>query len=173
LNGYVCKRKQDQSQFGNNVQGEESDFEFMMTEEVKEDKTKEDQRKKTRRSYFEYSVMKPELKDIPKILLEKNYSISKAFKDAFKVGNYQQLFQLLRTMDTQTVKDAVKIKDDFGRNIFHALSKAPDDAAFNDICNNLIAEYSLDPNERDSLGNSPIMLAVQEGKYNLVQALEI
>ena len=173
MNGYVCKRKQDQSQFGNNVQGEESDFEFMMTEEVKEDKTKEDQRKKTRRSYFEYSVMKPELKDIPKILLEKNYSISKAFKDAFKVGNYQQLFQLLRTMDTQTVKDAVKIKDDFGRNIFHALSKAPDDAAFNDICNNLIAEYSLDPNERDSLGNSPIMLAVQEGKYNLVQALEI
>lgn len=54
LNGYVCRRQQDQSQAGNNVQGEESDFEFMMTEEVKEDKERELERKKTRRSFFEY-----------------------------------------------------------------------------------------------------------------------
>lgn len=115
------------------MQGEESDFEFMLTEEVKEDKASELERLKYRKSYFEYCVMKPELNSIAKLLLEKGYSISRAFKDAFKAGNYQQLFQLLKSMDAQSVKEAVGIKDELGRNIFHTLSKAPENSAFVDI----------------------------------------
>lgn len=144
----------------------------MMTAEVKEDQEKKMERMKSKKSYFEYSVMKPELNPIAKILLEKGYSISSAFKDAFKAGNYQQLFQLLKTMDDDTVKNAVKIKDELGRNIFHSLSKAPEGSAFSDICNTLMTDYNLDPNELDKEGNSPIMLAAQEGKYDLVKALE-
>jgi len=117
-------------------------------------------------------VLKPELNNISKLLLEKGYSISNAFKDAFKVGNYQQLFQLLKSMDQETVKQAVEIKDDLGRNIFHSLSKAPDESPFVEICRILIDEYKLDPNENDNFGNTPIMLAAQEGKLNLVKALE-
>lgn len=116
--------------------------------------------------------MKEELRNLAKIFLQKKYSISRAFRDAFKVGNYQQLFQLMNTMDPQTVKDAIKIKDDLGRNIFHALSKAPENAAFSDICNTLIVDYGLDATEVDNQGNSPIMLAAQEGKLSLVKALE-
>ena len=144
----------------------------MMTAEVKEDEEKQKERMKNKKSYFEYAVMKPELNSIAKILLEKGYSISNAFKDAFKAGNYQQLFQLLKTMDDDTVKNAVKIKDEIGRNIFHSLSKAPEGSAFSDICNTLMTEYNLDPNELDKEGTSPIMLASQEGKYDLVKALE-
>lgn len=162
----------DNSHVGNNVQGEESDFEFMLTEEVKEDKATELERLKFRKSYFEYCIMKPELNIVAKLLLEKGYSISKAFKDAFKAGNYQQLFQLLKSMDAQSVKDAVKIKDELGRNIFHALSKAPENTAFVDICNTLMNDYNLDPNETDDEGTTPIMLAAKEGKLDLVKALE-
>lgn len=54
LNGYVFNLHNDQSQLGNNVQGEESDFEFMFTAEVKEDKEKEAEKLKGRKTYFEY-----------------------------------------------------------------------------------------------------------------------
>ena len=158
---------------GNNVQGEESDFEFMFTEEVKEDKEKEAEKLKGRKSYFEFCVMKPELNNIAKLLLSKGYSISRAFKDAFKVGNYQQLFLLLNNMDKDSVIKAVNIKDEAGRGIFHSLSKAPKLTAFDEICVALIENYNLDPNERDNDGNSPIMLACQQGKLRLVKALEL
>ena len=117
--------------------------------------------------------MKPELNNIARLLLNKGYSINSAFKDSFKVGNYQQLFQLLNTMDAETVKNAVNISDEIGRTIFHSLSKAPHDSAFDEICKTLIEKYHLDPNAKDNQGSTPIMLACQYGKLNLVKALEL
>ena len=170
LNGYVYKplsKKND----GGNVQGEESDFEFMEIEDPSAEELQE--RIKTRKTYFEFWVMKQELNLLVKLFLEKGYSISKAFTDAFKAGNYQQLFQLISSMNSDNVKEAIKMKDDKGRNLFHSLSKAPENTAFVDICKKLIEEFHLDPSDKDNDGNTPIMLAAQEGKYELVKALEI
>ena len=171
MNGFVYKPESKKNDGVNNVQGEESDFEFMEIEEPSIEELNE--RVKTRKTYFEFWVMKQELNPLVKLLLEKGYSISKAFTDAFRAGNYQQLFQMLSTMNSDTVKDAVKMKDDKGRNLFHSLSKAPENTAFVEICKKLIEDYHLDPTEEDNEGNTPIMLAAQEGKYELVKALEL
>ena len=143
----------------------------MMTVDLQQEQ-KDNSKPTKRKSYFEYCVTKHELNGIGKLLIEKGYSISNAFKDAFKAGNYKQLFQVLESMDQNTVQNAVTITDEFGRNIFHSLSKAPDESPFNEICDILIKTYGLDPNDTDNQGNSPIMLACREGKLNLVKALE-
>lgn len=171
LDGHWYKRKQKNANV-NNAQGEESDFEYMMTVDVEQEKEQNDQPKR-RKSYFEFCVKKPQLSSIAKLLLEEGYSISWAFGDSFKAGNYQQLFQLLNTMDANLVKEAVKIKDSLGRGIFHSLSKAPDESPFSEICRVLMNDYNLDPNEKDLEGNTPIMLAAEQGKLNLLRALEL
>lgn len=132
LSKNVYKRDKDKNRAGNNVQGEESDFEYMMTIDIQQEQ-KDSKELRKHRSYFEYCVKAPELNKIAKLLLEKGYSITDAFKDAFKAGNYQQLFQLLNTMDPDTVKQAVNMTDENGCNIFHALAKAPDNSPFSEI----------------------------------------
>lgn len=145
----------------------------MMTQELKEDKQKETDKPKGFRTFFAFCVMKVELNSIAKLLLEKGYSINKAFKESFKVGNYKQLFQLLNTMDAEAVKNAVNMKDEEGRTIFHALAKAPKDSPFSEIIQTLMTTYNLSCQVRDNFGNTPILLACQEGKFELVKALEL
>ena len=74
----------NQNRVDNKVQGEESDFEFMMTVDLQQEQ-KDNSKPTKRKSYFEYCVTKHELNGIGKLLIEKGYSISNAFKDDFKM----------------------------------------------------------------------------------------